>query len=212
MKKAINKGLYLVLSKEYASDGNFLSIAESAVAGGIDVLQMREKNLSREDLIGLGSVLSLLCMRGGVKFIVNDDPEIAKEVNADGVHLGQEDIKKWPIDKVRKMLGENKTIGISTHSADQFRTAEDSDCDYIAFGPVFKTKTKDYCIGTEEIKEVASSSKKPVVFIGGIDLDNVDEVIKSGGKNIAVIRAIMQAEDVEGTVKIFKDRINNDQR
>ncbi|MBU1083777.1 MAG: thiamine phosphate synthase [Candidatus Omnitrophica bacterium] len=160
----------------------------------------------------LGNILSLICVRGGVTFIVNDDPEIAKEVNADGVHLGQEDLKKWPLHKVRSILEKNKIIGISTHSLRQFTEAEASDCDYIAFGPIFGTKTKDYSIGTCDIEKIAASSKKPVVFIGGIDLENVGAVTRRGGKNIAVIRSIMHADDVEETVKAFKAKLNGNSR
>ena len=100
-----NGSLYLVLSSEYAGKGNVLEIAAAAVSGGIDILQMREKNAERKDLLILGKALSDLCRRSGVTFIVNDDPLLARELDADGVHLGQEDQVVFPVADVRKLLG-----------------------------------------------------------------------------------------------------------
>ncbi|MFH1836712.1 MAG: thiamine phosphate synthase [Candidatus Omnitrophota bacterium] len=202
-----NNSLYLVLSREYNKEKNILEIAEKAILGGVDIIQMREKDLLREDLIDLGNILSIICVGSGVTFIVNDDPTLAAEVNADGVHLGQEDIKKWSVDKVRDLLGKNKIIGVSTHSPEQFKHADSMDVDYIAFGPIFDTETKDYSIGTESIPQVLAATSKPVVFIGGITPDNVSEILEKGGKNIAVIRAIMRADDAERAAREIKDRM-----
>ncbi len=196
-KKTIKNGsLYLVLSSEYRKDIKPVDIARQAIEGGVDIIQMREKSLAEAELISLGRQLSDLSSKREIIFIVNDDPNIAVECYADGVHLGQEDIKKYPIDKVRKIIGEEKIIGTSTHSVEQFEQANVSDCDYIAFGPIFSTKTKDYHIGPEDIERVLSVALKPVIFIGGISLDNIDDVLQKGAKNIAVIRSIMQAEDI----------------
>lgn len=197
MGKMKDKNLYLVISEEYGRGRSALDIARQAIAGGADIIQMREKNKPREELIRLGIELAGVCRKSDVIFIVNDDPMLAHEVNAGGVHLGQEDLKLFPISSVRKILGKNKIIGVSTHSVEQFETANNNDIDYIAFGPIFPTLTKNYCIGTNEIAKVLKAAKKPVFFIGGINLSNIGELVKKGARNIAVIRVILEADDIK---------------
>lgn len=200
----MDNSLYLVTEEEYSGSRSTLDVAKSAISGGIDIIQMREKNKTPQELLFLGKELSRLCRKSNVTFIVNDDPYLAKEVAADGVHLGQEDLKKYPLEKSREILGAGKIIGISTHSVKEFKKASESSCDYIAFGPVFKTKTKDYAIGTGDVKEVLSTTDKPVVFIGGINEDNISEVLKEGARNVAMIRAITLAGDITLAVRSFK--------
>ncbi|MEN6487375.1 MAG: thiamine phosphate synthase, partial [Smithella sp.] len=175
-----DNSLYLVLSEEYGGALPLLRIAEQAIAGGVDILQMREKYKSHEELINLGKRLASLCKKNGVTFIVNDDPLLAKTVEADGVHLGQEDIRQYPINLVRQIIGKDKIIGLSTHSLEQFRLANQMDVDYLAFGPIFSTKTKNYHIGTGDVSKVLQTALKPVVFIGGINTDNLDVLLAAG--------------------------------
>ena len=201
--------LYLILSAEYANGRPVLDIAEQALDAGADMLQMREKSLSEEALLALGGKLLCLCKKNAVPFIVNDNPYIAKKLNADGVHLGQEDVKKYPLNDTRNMLGKDKIIGISTHSVTEFKNANRQAFDYIAFGPVFPTKTKDYHIGTGDIEEVLKISQKPVFFIGGINISNINILIEKGVKNIAVIRAITEADDIALAAKTLKKRISS---
>lgn len=201
-------GLYLVASEEHAQGKSIINVVKEAIAGGIDMVQMREKNKTRDELIELGEKIKALCREKGVLFIVNDDPLLARELGSDGVHLGQEDIKKCGIDKTRKILGKNKIIGISTHSPEEFKGALREDCDYIAFGPIFPTKTKNYFIGTNDIEGLAALAVKPVVFIGGITRDNIDTVLKKGARHIAVIRALTQARDVKKETEFLKKRIS----
>ena len=201
--------LYLVTSQEFSQNNDSFEIAKESIIAGIDILQMREKTKIRSELVSLGLKLSGLCKDNGVMFIVNDDPYLAKEVGASGVHLGQEDVEKYPIQKVREIIGIDKIIGISTHSVEQFVDADKKDVDYIAFGPIFSTKTKSYNIGDDEVEKVLSLTKKPIVFIGGINLKNVEIILKKGAKNIAVIRAITESANVTESVKEFKTYINN---
>lgn len=201
--------LYLVTSEEYSRGRTSLEVAASALEGGVDILQMREKTKSREELIKLGRELSKLCKRKGTAFIVNDDPFVAGEVEADGVHLGQEDIDKCPLEVARDILGREKIIGVSTHSVDQFENANNSDADYIAFGPIFPTKTKQYHIGPQDISTVMDMALKPVVFIGGINLDNIGEVMARGARNIALIRGITEAVNIQKKVVEFKKVISS---
>ncbi|MBU4134084.1 thiamine phosphate synthase, partial [bacterium] len=142
---------YFVTGGEYSNGRTVAEVAAQAIDGGIDILQMREKNMSCRELAEVGKKLSLICRKKKVTFIVNDDPYLAKDVSSDGVHLGQEDVGKYPIEKTRDILGEGKIIGLSTHSLEQVEKANCLDVDYIGFGPIFPTMTKDYAIGTKDI-------------------------------------------------------------
>jgi len=201
MKKIKDNSLYFVTSEEYSAKRGTLEVAKRAFEGGIDILQMREKEKSEEELRTLGRELAFLCREQGVIFIVNDDPILAKELGADGVHLGQEDIKECPARKTREILGTDKIIGISTHSLGQFKEANEKDFDYIAFGPIFSTKTKNYSIGAGDVEKVLEISDKPVFFIGGINLSNLGSLLDKGARNIAVIRAIAEADDIVSRTK-----------
>jgi thiamine-phosphate diphosphorylase len=207
MKRIKDKSLYLVTSEEYSGGRSTLEVAEKAIAGGIDILQMREKEKTSDELEKLGRELSLVCEKEDVIFIVNDDPRLAAKIDADGVHLGQEDLEKFSISETKDIIGDDKIIGVSTHSFEEFKKANSSACDYIAFGPIFPTKTKDYYIGTDDIQRVMRTANKPVVFIGGVNLINIDSIISKGGRNIAVIRSVVQAEDITSTVSMFRDII-----
>lgn len=211
MRRIKDHSLYLVLSSEYAKEKDIIDIAKTAIDAGIDILQMREKNKSPQELESLGKKLSSLCKDSDTIFIVNDDPHLAKRVEADGVHLGQEDLKKYPLNEVCAILGEGKIIGLSTHSLEELKKANDSDCDYMSFGPIFKTQAKDYSIGTDDIGDVLKLADKPVVFIGGINLTNIESVLERGAKNIALIRALLQAEDLASKIKAFQDKIKPSQ-
>ncbi|SEM43294.1 thiamine-phosphate pyrophosphorylase [Syntrophus gentianae] len=202
-----DRSLYLVLTEEYGNGRSLREIAAEAVAGGIDLLQMREKSKSREELLRLGGDLAALCRRNGVTFIVNDDPLLAAELDADGVHLGQEDLQRCPVDRAREILGRDRIIGISTHSVEQFRRASGLDADYLAFGPIFPTRTKDYSIGTAEIREVLRLATKPVVFIGGVNPANFEILRKEGVTFVALIRDIMQAQDIAARAGWYKEQL-----
>ncbi|MBU1086106.1 MAG: thiamine phosphate synthase [Candidatus Omnitrophica bacterium] len=200
--------LYLVLSSEYNQQMDVLAIAEQAILGGVDIIQMREKYLSYPKKVALGNKLRALCKKNNVMFIVNDDPYLAKQLDADGVHLGQTDLEKFSMPMIRQIIGRNKIIGISTHSLEQFKESLKQGCDYLAYGPIFPTKTKDYHIGISQIEQVLAVSDIPIVFIGGINLENIDIVLDLGARNIALIRAIMQSENIEQITREFKQKIN----
>jgi thiamine-phosphate pyrophosphorylase len=207
MKTIKDKSLYLVISEECCMGRSILEIAENAIAGGVDIVQMREKKKSLQELVKIGKDLGALCERKGAMFIVNDDPMLAQRIGADGVHLGQEDIDHFPLMTVRDIIGQEKMIGISTSSRDQFKKANEADVDYIAFGPIFPTTLKDHHIGTDDIEYVVDIARKPVFFIGGINLSNIDDILSRGGQNIAVIRAITEAGDIRSGAKQLKDKI-----
>ncbi|MBF0216576.1 MAG: thiamine phosphate synthase [Candidatus Omnitrophica bacterium] len=199
--------LYFVTSEEYSAGRGSAHVTREATAGGADIVQMREKGKTREELLALGGELGTLCRKSGVIFIVNDDPYLAGELGADGVHLGQEDIKKYPAGECRDILGEGRIIGLSTHSPAEFARANDMDLDYIAYGPVFPTKTKNYHIGTGDIEQIVTSARKPVFFIGGINLSNIEVLLALGCRNFAMIREIAEAPDVLTKTREIKARI-----
>jgi len=209
MRKINKRSLYLVITEEYGKDRSALEIARRAIAGGVDMIQMREKNRPRREIIELGKELSNLCIENNVIFIVNDDPEIAREVSAGGVHLGQEDIKKYTVEAARKILGRDKIIGLSTHSIETFRKACLEDVEYIAYGPVFQTKIKDDCVGTDNVGKIAAMTKKPVFFIGGINLENVGSLLEKGARRISLIRAITEADDITAAARNFRQRLDD---
>ncbi len=208
MLKIEDYSLYLVISEEYGLGRSALEIARFAISGGVDIIQMREKNKAKNELMKLGAGFLKLCKEKRVMFIVNDDPLIAKKCGADGVHLGQEDMLEYSIAETRNIIGCGKIIGVSTHSLPELIKAnEEKNIDYIAYGPIFPTKTKNYFLGDSDIKEAVRIARKPVVFIGGINLSNLDAILKKGAKNIAVIRDILQSEDITARTAGFKEKL-----
>ncbi len=200
--------LYLVISEECALGRHSGDIANEAISGGVDIIQMREKNKTKEELLTLGVTLGKLCKKSNRLFIVNDNASLAKEVEAAGVHLGQEDIQKFSVSSTRQIIGTKAIIGLSTHCFKQFEEANNNeDINYIAFGPVFPTKTKNYFIGTKEIEKVLQKAVKPVFLIGGINLSNMDELLNLGAKNIALIRGILEAKDIKAQSAAFKKKL-----
>ncbi len=168
----------------------------AALAAGVRFFQYRNKNGSRKAVYETSLLLASLAARTGALFVVNDHADIAAAVDADGVHLGQDDL---PIGHARELLGRKKLIGISTHSREQAIAAETGGADYIGFGPIFTTTTKDAgrvqgCAGITLIKQAVSI---PIIAIGGITLENVRDVILAGADGVAVISAILSAPDVK---------------
>jgi thiamine-phosphate pyrophosphorylase len=202
-----NRNLYLVTGEECSRGRTTLEVVQAAISGGVDIVQMREKTAAGSELRELGEELSVICRDNGVIFIVNDDPYLARAVGAHGVHLGQEDIKKYPVELARDILGTGGIIGLSTHSAEEAKAGSESGADYIAFGPVFPTKTKDYFIGTAGIPEVMGFSDIPVVVIGGINGKNIEEVLSLGARNVAMIRHITEANDIKAETMNIRQRI-----
>jgi thiamine-phosphate pyrophosphorylase len=189
--------LYLVTnSDQFNSDDEFLDAVASALKGGVDMVQLREKNASANRIIELGRKIKLLCAEYNALFIVNDRVDIAYILEADGVHLGQDDI---PAPLARKILGNNAVIGVSTHAPEQALKAVMDGADYIGAGPVFTTPTKPgrQSVGLEYVKWVSENIDIPAFAIGGIHLINVHEVIEAGARRIAVVRAIINAPSPE---------------
>tara|TARA_Y100001968_G_scaffold294253_1_gene300706 strand:- start:11099 stop:12136 length:1038 start_codon:yes stop_codon:yes gene_type:complete len=173
---------------------DLISIVSSALSAGIKMVQYRCK--SSNDQIKISEVLQLasICKDNGALFIINDRVDFALAADADGVHLGQNDI---PIEIARKILGEERLIGRSTHNLNQLQRAKDEGCDYIGAGPVFPTKNKpqETISGLEFLREAYNATKLPCFAIGGINISNISEIRKSGFNRIAVIDAIMNSKE-----------------
>ena len=184
-----NSYLYLVTSPEQ----NLFSIVESALQGGLTLVQYREKEGDDNLRLGVAQELCQLCHQYNALFIVNDRVDIALAVNADGVHLGQQDI---PIALARDILGSGKIVGRSTTNTEELTKAIAEGADYVGVGPVYKTPTKPgkAAAGYDYISYVVKNCPIPWFAIGGIDLSNINEVLAAGVKRVAVVRAIMQAE------------------
>ncbi len=187
-------GLYLIITKPHLS---YQEIARIAVKYNIKYLQLREKDLSDRELISISREILKITSASPTKFIINDRADIAKIVNADGLHLGQDDLS---LEEAKSILGQDKIYGLSTHSLEQARIAIAQKPDYIGYGPIFPTPTKakpDPAVGLSNIRQVVEISPIPVVAIGGIDETNAEEVIYKGAQNICLVRYFMNSENLE---------------
>lgn len=196
-------GVYLILSSDYCPNRDPLAVARRALAGGAALVQLREKSMPAKPLLAYGAKLAALCRARGVPLIVNDDPELALALAADGVHLGQEDAQRLGLTAVRRRLGPHRLLGLSTHSLAEFTAAQESPVDYAAYGPLFPTPAKPYHIGTAELPAVLAAARRPVVFIGGINRQNAAGLAARGCRWLAVIRDIVRADDVAGAVREY---------
>ncbi len=167
-----------------------------ALSAGVTFFQYRSKTGDRKSVYETSLRLASLARDAGAMFIVNDHADIAQAVDADGVHLGQDDL---PIEQARKVLGPGKVIGISTHSLAQAREAEQQGADYIGFGPIFPTATKDAGViqGLETLRIIRRSIGIPIIAIGGITHTTVTEVVRAGADGVAVISALLSAPDIQ---------------
>ena len=164
--------------------------------GGATIIQLREKRATPREFYEAAIEAMLVARRLGIQLIINDRVDIAVAVKADGVHLGQQDL---PPDRARKLLGESRIIGYSTHSLEQALAAISTPVDYIAIGPIFQTQTKDRpdpVVGLEVVGEIKRHSAKPVVAIGGIKLETASSVLAAGADSVAVISDLISSENI----------------
>jgi thiamine-phosphate pyrophosphorylase len=171
-------------------------LLRAALAGGVDVIQLREKQLGRAEIERAASTFRRMADNYSALFIVNDDPDLARIVNADGVHVGQDDAS---VDEARATLGRDAIIGQSTHSEEQIAAAGERDIDYFAVGPVWETPTKPGrpAVGLELVTYAAGVAKKPFFAIGGIGPLNAGQVVAAGAERMCVVRAIRDAPHPE---------------
>jgi thiamine-phosphate pyrophosphorylase len=172
-----------------------LEAARAALAGGTDMVQLRDKEAGDEEILGAAAGFRETCDEHGALFWLNDRPDLALAAGADGVHLGQDDMA---VDEARAQVGADVLIGLSTHTAEQFDAGLDSDADELSVGPVLETPTKAgrRAAGLGYVRYAAGRrARKPWFAIGGIDLDNVRDVLAAGAERIVVVRAIRDSAD-----------------
>lgn len=195
--------LYAVTDRHWLNGATLISQVEAALKGGATFIQLREKNLDDEAFYKEALEIQKLCRNYKVPFVINDNVELAKKIGADGVHVGQSDMEALD---VRKVLGDDKIIGVSAQTVEQAELAEEHGADYLGVGAVFPTGSKDDAteVSFETLKEICEHVNIPVIAIGGITRDNVVKLNQSGICGIAVISAIFGQTDIEAATADLK--------
>lgn len=197
--------LYLVCGGQRDDLDEFL---DAALSAGVDILQLREKQIEARPLLAIAERFRDACDRHGALFVINDRPDIALAANADGVHLGQDDL---PPAIARRLVGDEMLIGRSTHEPHETRAAFDEPVDYVCVGPVHATPTKPGrpATGLDLVRLAAAECDKPWFAIGGLDPQTAKEAAGAGATRIVVVRAIEQAADVDGAVRALRSAIGS---
>jgi thiamine-phosphate pyrophosphorylase len=184
-----------------------LEKVEGLLAGGVDAIQMRSRSLTDRALVEFGKAIKRKCEEFGALFIVDNRTDIALACDADGIHIGHEDL---PISFVRGLMGHRKIVGVSTHSLPEALEAQKAGADYVSCGPLWATPTKpEYrAVGQNLVGLYNAALRIPFVAIGGIDLTNIDQVVSSGAKTVAVVRALFDSENPASAAKQFKSKVN----
>ncbi len=199
--------LCVITDPQLAPGKDHVAIAGAALQGGADVIQFRDKQGSLRGLLLQARTIQALCRARGATFIVNDRVDLALAACADGAHVGQEDL---PAEAARRLLGPGRILGVSTHDRAQAEAAVRAGADYIGFGPMFATGTKETGYtprGLDGLREVRSAVGVPILAIGGITLENVAEVIEAGATAVAIISAVVAAPDIAEAAREFRRRI-----
>jgi thiamine-phosphate pyrophosphorylase len=193
-------GLYVILDKQFLLDRDELDIAGQIIEGGARVIQLRDKQSKKGELLLVAQKLKELCSQADVLFIINDYLDLAMAVDADGLHVGQEDL---PLSVIRRELPIDKIVGCSVTTLSQATKAQAEGADYIAVGSIFPTTTKKGAtvVGVDMLKELKRTVSVPLVAIGGINQNNIGEVVSAGADAIAVISAVLGEKDVRGAVQ-----------
>lgn len=200
-------GLYVILDRQFLAARDELEVTSQIIEGGARVIQLRDKQSKKGELLLLAQKLRELCSQAGVLFIVNDYLDLALAADADGLHIGQEDL---PLPAVRRELPIDAIVGCSVTTVSQATRAQNEGADYIAVGSMFPTTTKKEAIvvGVDMLKELKRVVSVPLVAIGGINQNNVGEVVTAGADAVAVISAVMGEKDVKGAVHKLVARMN----
>lgn len=209
MANFLSTDIYALTDEEHSLGRNNVEVVELLIAGGIKVIQYREKYKKAGKMYDECLKIRELTKKAGVTFIINDHIDLALMIGADGVHVGQEDL---PPVKVRELIGNDMILGLSTHSPEQARAAVELGCiDYIGVGPIFPTTTKkDVCqaVGFEYLEYVAKNHDVPFVAIGGIKEHNAREVKQHGAKIVAIVTDIVGAVDIPAKINTIRKALN----
>jgi thiamine-phosphate pyrophosphorylase len=193
--------LYTIADTLGRPELSFVEITEKLCVGGAKILQLRAKDIPSRDFLTLAQEVRKICRRSGCLLVVNDRADIALAVDADGVHVGQEDL---PLKAARKVLGPNKIIGVSTHDPQQARAAEHDGADYIGFGPMYGTTTKAtgyMARGLDQLREIRAMVRLPIVAIGGITAERALATLTAGADAVAMISDLVLAKNITAKVR-----------
>lgn len=195
--------LYAIIDPSFTRDFDPLTVADVLLSSGVRLIQYRGKQDDTRRMFEACCGIAEHVRQAGGTFIVNDRADVALLSGASGVHLGQNDL---PVELARRVLTTGQRVGLSTHTRAQFEQAQASSADYIAFGPIFPTASKerpDPVVGLERLREMRRLTRKSLVAIGGITLDNAASVIEAGADSVAVIRDLLAAEDIGAQARKF---------
>lgn len=197
--------LYGVTDRSWLREETLVDVVKQAIAGGMTFLQIREKHLSDDEFLKETLSLKALCKEAKLPFVVNDNVEVAIKADVDGVHIGQEDMEPK---EVRKLIGEDKIMGVSAQTLEQALTAEKQGADYLGVGAVFPTSSKSDAktIDFRVLKEICNNVSIPVVAIGGITEENMEELKDLGVKGIALISSIFAQKNIKEATKRLKEK------
>lgn len=199
--------LYLITDRHQSGGRPLIEVVRGALEGGVKAVQLREKDLSGAELFRLAVELRRVTREFAARLIINDRPDIALAADADGVHIGTNSL---PAAAVRRLMGEGKLIGYSAHSIDEALRAQAAGADFVTFGPVYPTPSKapygEPC-GVKKLAEAVSALHIPVIALGGISRANISEVLSSNTRGVAVISAVIAAEDPRGAAASLLTKI-----
>ncbi|MEY8677114.1 thiamine phosphate synthase [Thomasclavelia cocleata] len=201
--------LYLVTDRKWLNGRKLTDDLEKAILGGVTTIQLREKNLSNEEFISIAKDVKKVCQKYHIPLIINDNLEVALAINSDGIHIGQNDI---PASIVRKQIGPDKILGVSVHNLKEAFQAKIDGADYVGVGAIFSTETKNDAtnVTLDSLKKICDNIDLPVVAIGGINLDNISKLKDINIAGIAVVSAIMNADDITAASGQLVRELNHD--
>lgn len=203
----IDYSLYLVTNRENKSKENFLKIIEESIKGGVTLIQLREKTVSTQEFFNIATNVKEITKKYNVPLIINDRIDIALAIDADGVHIGQDDM---PTKIARKFIGPNKILGVSVHNLKEAKKAEENGANYLGVGAIFTT-TKDDAndVSIKTLKRITESVDIPTVAIGGINLENANQLKNTKIAGFSVVSAIMEAKEPKIASKKLKEIYEN---
>jgi thiamine-phosphate pyrophosphorylase len=203
----IDWSVCLVTDRRAAGGRDLLDIVRAAVTGGATLIQLRDKDASTREMLDLGRAMLEITRSAGVPLIVNDRIDVALALDADGVHVGQDDM---PADITRNLIGPDRILGVSAETVAQAQAAEDSGADYLGVGTVFATPSKADAgapIGLDGLRAIAQISSVPILAIGGITADNAASIREAGAHGVAVISAIVSAHDPQAAARTLRQQM-----
>jgi thiamine-phosphate pyrophosphorylase len=200
-------GLYVIIDTEALKGRSEVEVAQRAIEGGAKAIQLRDKQRGKRELLPIAQGLHMICLSSSVPFLMNDHLDLALASDADGLHLGQGDL---PISTARHLLPQDKLLGCSAATLEEATKAEEDGADYIAVGSIYETPSKsDFRLaGLETLRQVKKAVSTPVVAIGGIDERNLSQVLAAGADAVAVISAVLRADDVAGAARWLATEID----